>query len=295
MNKGGNVNVLFVAGFGPIVDTGNASQKLYVETLGLTFKLQQGGYLYTEELDGVKHFALWPLPLVAQACFDKDSWPAEVDFFNTGWTGNCGNQQRRNTMNFRTLANIAIISLGAWQAASAQSGKETNTPISCDDAATRPQYNETRGRMNDHESTQALRQSQTQPGTRRSAKAKITVQSSEAKPYDQTASPALMELRLSETFTGDIDGESPVRALQVLRDDKSACLVSMQRFRGRLGERQGTFVLQGSEIVENGKIKATWFVVPGSGTGDLSRLRGEGGFEGDFGKGSDGWLNYWFE
>jgi hypothetical protein len=41
----------------------------------------------------------------------------------------------------------------------------------------------------------------------------------------------------------------------------------MQRFRGRLDGREGTFVLQGSEIVENSKIKATWFVVPGSGTG----------------------------
>jgi Protein of unknown function (DUF3224) len=114
-------------------------------------------------------------------------------------------------------------------------------------------------------------------------------------PYDQTASLALIEMRLSETFTGDIDGESPVRALQVLRDDQSACLVSMQRVRGKLGGRQGSFVLQGSEVVESGKIKATWFVVPGSGTGDLSGLRGEGGFEGHFGKGSDGTLDYWFE
>ena len=138
-------------------------------------------------------------------------------------------------------------------------------------------------------------QSQMEPRTRTRAKAKITVQNSEANPYDQTVSPALMEIRLTETFSGDIDGESPVRALQVLRDDKSANLVSVQRFRGKLGGRQGTFVLQGSEIVENGKIKATWFVVPGSGTDDLSRLRGEGGFKGDFGKGSDGWLNYWFE
>jgi hypothetical protein len=54
-------------------------------------------------------------------------------------------------------------------------------------------------------------------------------------------------------------------------------------------------VLQGSEIVANGKITATWFVVPGSGTGDLSGLRGEGGFEGYFGKGSQGTLHYWFE
>jgi hypothetical protein len=60
------------------------------------------------------------------------------------------------------------------------------------------------------------------------AVAKVTVQSSEAKPYDQTAAPALLEMRMSETFTGDIDGESTVRALQVLRDDRSACFVSMQ-------------------------------------------------------------------
>jgi hypothetical protein len=105
----------------------------------------------------------------------------------------------------------------------------------------------------------------------------------------------LVEVCLTETFTGDIEGESPVRALQVQRDDKSACLVSMQRVSGKLGGRQGTFVLQGAETVENGKIKARWAVVPGSGTGGLIGLRGEGGFEGEFGKGSDGTLDYWFE
>ena|SRR5215471_21164149 len=140
--------------------------------------------------------------------------------------------------------------------------------------------------MNDQDSVRASRRSPTEPPTRTTAKAKITVQSSEARPYDQTVSPALLEIRLGETFTEDIEGEAPVRALQVLRDDRSASLVSMQR---------GTFVLQGSEIVENGKITATWFVVPGSGTGDLTGLRGEGGFEGEFGKGSNGTLDYWFE
>jgi hypothetical protein len=181
--------------------------------------------------------------------------------------GNAATFEGRNAMRFRMIAKIAIISVGICQAATAQSETQTNTPM----------------------------KSQTEPHQHTRAKAKVTVQSSEAKPYDKTASPALIEINLSETFTGDIDGESPVRALQVLREDKSACLVSMQRFRGKLGGREGTFVLQGSEIVENGKIKATWFVVPGSGTGDLSGLRGEGGFEGDFGKGSDGWLDYWFE
>jgi hypothetical protein len=127
------------------------------------------------------------------------------------------------------------------------------------------------------------------------AEATITVQHSEAQPYDEAETAVLMEIRISETFTGDIEGESPVRALQVLRADKSASLVSVQRFRGKLAGRQGSFVLQGSEVVENGTITATWFVVPGSGTGELRGLRGEGGFEGQFGEGSRGTLDYWFE
>ena len=149
--------------------------------------------------------------------------------------------------------------------------------------------------MNTHESIHAVGQSQTEPRTRVHAAAKVTLHSSEAESYDQTPHPALMEINIIETFTGDIDGESTVRALQVVRDDKSGSLVSVQRFRGKMGGRQGTFVLQGSEVVENGMIKATWFVVPGSGTDDLSGLRGEGGFEGHFGKASDATLDYWFE
>jgi hypothetical protein len=148
--------------------------------------------------------------------------------------------------------------------------------------------------MSHPESADAIARSKMPVNTVR-AEARITVQTSEALPFDRTASPELVEIRLSETFAGDIDGESTVRALQVLRGDRSASLVSVQRFRGKLGGRPGSFVLQGAEIIENGKIKATWFVVPGSGTGDLCGLRGDGGFEGQFGKQSEGTLDYWFE
>jgi len=44
-----------------------------------------------------------------------------------------------------------------------------------------------------------------------------------------------------------------------------------------------------------GKIKATWFVVPGSGTGDLSRLRRGRLLKAFFGKGADATPDYWLE
>ena len=96
--------------------------------------------------------------------------------------------------------------------------------------------------MQGHESVQPLGQSRGERPVRKRADAEITVRDAKAKPYDETVSPVLMEIRLNETFVGDIDGESPVRALQVLRDDKSARMVSVQRFSGELGGRRGTFV-----------------------------------------------------
>ena len=149
--------------------------------------------------------------------------------------------------------------------------------------------------MSKQDTAHTTAEPQPKPHVRMTARAKIVVQKAEAEAYDRTTSPELVELRLTKTFAGDIEGESPVRAFQVLRSDKSASQVSIQRFCGKLAGRRGTFVLQGSEIVENGKIKATWSVVPGSATDELVGLRGEGGFEGGFGKGSDGWLDYWFE
>lgn len=133
------------------------------------------------------------------------------------------------------------------------------------------------------------------PTHRTRATAEISVLSSEANAYDVSSRSTLKEVRIKETFKGEIDGESEVRALQIMNGDGTATMVSVQRFRGTLRGRSGTFVLQGTETVSNGKIEAKWFVVPGSGTDSLSRLRGEGGFSGEFGKGSKGFLEYWFE
>ena len=78
MEQIGNVKVLFIAGFGPIVREVTASGRLYRQILGISFKEEKDGYLHTEALKGAKTFALWPLWQAAQSCFDKESWPDEI-------------------------------------------------------------------------------------------------------------------------------------------------------------------------------------------------------------------------
>lgn len=72
------MKVLFVAGFGPIVQDRAAATALYLDALGLSLDSEDDGYLHTDRLPGVKAFALWPLSQAAQSCFGTDTWPAHV-------------------------------------------------------------------------------------------------------------------------------------------------------------------------------------------------------------------------
>ncbi|HEV2235119.1 MAG TPA: VOC family protein [Ktedonobacterales bacterium] len=72
------MRILFVAGFGPIVRDGEASRRLYGESLGIALDAEAGGYLHTERLDGVKAFALWPLAQAAESCFGTAEWPEHI-------------------------------------------------------------------------------------------------------------------------------------------------------------------------------------------------------------------------
>jgi hypothetical protein len=78
MKIAGKIEVLFIAGFGPIVREMATSRKLYGEALGIPFKEENGGYLHTEALQGAKTFALWPLSQAAHSCFGDDSWPEDI-------------------------------------------------------------------------------------------------------------------------------------------------------------------------------------------------------------------------
>jgi Protein of unknown function (DUF3224) len=134
-----------------------------------------------------------------------------------------------------------------------------------------------------------------QPGVTR-VTATITVHSYEPVPYDEPADgPVLARIHVGESFAGDIDGTGVVEFLQASRPDGSASFVGIERVIGSVAGRSGSFLLQDAGTVEGEVVSGDWFVVPGSGTGDLAGLRGTGGFRAQLGQGAAVHLDHWFE
>jgi catechol 2,3-dioxygenase-like lactoylglutathione lyase family enzyme len=70
------INIKSVAGVATISPDPANSLAFFVG-LGIPFQADDDGYHYTTELDGIKHFGIWPLADAALSCFGTTEWPAE--------------------------------------------------------------------------------------------------------------------------------------------------------------------------------------------------------------------------
>lgn len=129
------------------------------------------------------------------------------------------------------------------------------------------------------------------------ATASFDIKSWNEEPYNEAEElPRLTRSTLISAYQGDIEGEGTAEILTVYRDDDTATYLGLERVIGRLRGRSGSFVLQHTGTFEEGTAKTTWLVVPGSGTGELRGLRGEGGFAASEGRHvSSATLDYDFE
>jgi catechol 2,3-dioxygenase-like lactoylglutathione lyase family enzyme len=71
------VDVRLITSFAIVSPDSEASRGLYLDALGLPLKQDDDGYLHSEEIDGARHFGVWPLRAAAQACFGTDAWPQD--------------------------------------------------------------------------------------------------------------------------------------------------------------------------------------------------------------------------
>ena len=105
----------------------------------------------------------------------------------------------------------------------------------------------------------------------------FTVLGWDEQPYDDAMDmPKLTHAIVSEELEGGIEGEASISYLMTYRDDDVASFVGMVRVVGRIGDREGTFVMQETGVCEGGVASGHWTILPGSSTGDLRGIYGEG-------------------
>jgi len=86
----------------------------------------------------------------------------------------------------------------------------------------------------------------------------------------------LTRARIDQAFSGGIEAAGSSQSLMFYRADGTAAIVGLQRMTGQVDGYSGSFMLQTDGSYDGGEARTRWLVVPGSGTGELQGLRGEG-------------------
>jgi catechol 2,3-dioxygenase-like lactoylglutathione lyase family enzyme len=72
------MDIIFVAGFSPIVPDSAQAKTFYKDTLGLPLETVSGDYIAVDGFGGTKHLGIWPLTEAANSCFGTPEWPTDI-------------------------------------------------------------------------------------------------------------------------------------------------------------------------------------------------------------------------
>jgi hypothetical protein len=111
------------------------------------------------------------------------------------------------------------------------------------------------------------------------AAATFEVKSWDESPIDDESELAkVTRAEVTKAYAGDMAGSSTTVWLMAYAEDGSATFVGLERFTGRIGDRDGSLVLQHLGSYADGEAKARLAVVRGSNSGALESARGDGDF-----------------
>jgi hypothetical protein len=88
--------------------------------------------------------------------------------------------------------------------------------------------------------------------------------------------PRLLVAERDATIGGGIQGKGVLRYSIVQLTNGSSRFTGHQRITGRLGDREGSFVVEESSTSNGAGASGTWTIVADSASGDLAGLKGEG-------------------
>jgi hypothetical protein len=80
-----------------------------------------------------------------------------------------------------------------------------------------------------------------------------------------------------KTFTGDITGSSLVKAIMMVSENSGpAVYVGIERYDVTINGRKGSFMLTHTAYMPDPDKLTRWEIVPGSGSGELTGISGQG-------------------
>lgn len=99
------------------------------------------------------------------------------------------------------------------------------------------------------------------------------------KPYQEFENGAkLTRAKVSQAYQGAISGEGFVEFLMSHAANGTANFVGMELVKGVVAGKSGSFVIQHVGTFDSGGARSSWFIVPGSGTGELTGIIGKGSY-----------------
>jgi Protein of unknown function (DUF3224) len=93
--------------------------------------------------------------------------------------------------------------------------------------------------------------------------------------YAEADGVELSRVHITRTFRGDLEGKSTAE-LMIAKSEGGGGYVGHDRINGTLGGKSGSFVFQHTGLMGPDGVTNTGTVVPGSGTGELEGITGEG-------------------
>lgn len=107
------------------------------------------------------------------------------------------------------------------------------------------------------------------------AQGSFTVKANREPAYDEALGVSLGRTHLEKAFEGDLVGTSQVEMIGAMTETKgSAAYVAIERIRGTLHGREGSFVLHHTGVMNRGAMSLSILVVPDSGSGALVGISG---------------------
>jgi hypothetical protein len=112
------------------------------------------------------------------------------------------------------------------------------------------------------------------------ARATLTMKGWEEKTYwEGEGGRKLTHVDAGFSYEGDMKGEGSAVWLLSYNPDGTGGAPAVERFAGSVGGRAGSFVMQHSSEFDPKAVRDRFFIIPGSGTGELAGIAGNASIE----------------